>query len=89
MTETAIIKRSEFTRIANPSVTDYMTLLCEYGKPRLCSQGNGEWFCTIDMFVQGSGVEFKVASTFQEPSMLQAVKTCYERLDKALKDLGL
>lgn len=67
----------------------YLLNLCRFGKPRLCSQANGKWYCAIDMFVEGKGVEFKIASEFGEPSMLEAVRVCYDRLIKALKDLGL
>ena len=63
--------------------------LCEYGNPRLSCTGNGQWYCALDMFVQGKGVEFKVASDFREVSMQHAVNACYERLMKALADLGL
>lgn len=73
----------------NLTIEEYIDKLCYYGKPWLSSQGNGEWYCAIDMFVQGQGVEFKIASTFKEPSMLAAVRVCWERLEKALKDLGL
>lgn len=38
----------------------------------------GEWYCSLDMFVQGQGVGFKVASEFNEASMLNAAKSCYE-----------
>ena len=78
-------------RVTHHSLTleEYMDKLCQYGKPCLRYFGNDEWYCNIDMFVQGQGVEFKIASTFKEPSMLSAAKVCYERLEKALSDLGL
>ena len=77
-------------RVLNNSLTleEYMGKLCQYGKPGLRYFGNGEWYCNIDMFVQGTGVEFKIASSFKETSMLNAAKVYYERLEKALSDLG-
>lgn len=59
-------------------------MLREWGMV-LCS-GN---VCAVEMFVQGKGVEFVIASGFRETSMLNAARVCYERLEKALNDLGL
>ena len=83
------IKMEERVTHASIPLEECLHKLCEYGKPRLSSQGNGEWYCAIEMFVQGIGVDFKVASSFKEPSAHDAVNVCYERLKKALSDLGL
>lgn len=85
MNEAALINR--LSKNFNFDLEGGLKKLCEYGKPRLSSQGNGQWYCSLDMYVQGKGVEFKIASDFTHPSMLEAVQICYERLEKVLKDL--
>lgn len=78
-----IVKRRDL------SLEECVDKLCAYGKPRFQCYGNGEWYCAVEMFVQGKGVEFVIASGFRETSMLNAARVCYERLEKALNDLGL
>lgn len=73
----------------NYSLDEGLNKLCEYGKPTLWYRGNGQWYCSLEMYVQGKGISFTVASEFTEISKLDAVRVCYERLAKALKDLGL
>lgn len=65
-----------------------MLKLAEYGKPRLVRTTSG-WYCCIEMFVQGKGVQFEISSEFHEATMLKAVQVCIERVYKAFKDLGL
>jgi len=84
-----IIPVSKFKVIQDYGIEDGMLKLCEYGKPRLCSHGNGEWHCAVEMFVQGKGITFNITSEFTEKSMLIAVHVCIERLKKALTDLGV
>jgi hypothetical protein len=83
------LNTSKLSKRFDYTIETGMLKLCEYGLPRIWSQGNGQWYCSLEMFVQGTGVQFKVASDFNEPSMLQAIKVCYERLEKALSDLGV
>lgn len=80
---------SNFKKASDYGIEDGMSKLCEYGKPRLSYHGNGNWYCALEMYVQGRGVEFKVASEFDHKSMQLAISCCIERLQKALKDLGL
>jgi hypothetical protein len=89
MAEIIPLNKSKLSKHFDYTIETGMLKLCEYGKPRLVSFGNGEWYCVLEMFVQGQGVEFKVASAHNEISMLQAIKVCYERLEKALSDLGV
>lgn len=79
--------RSDFVPVN--TLEDGLAMLCQYGKPRLFSQGNGEWSCSIDMFVASQGVEFNIRSEFNHKSHVEAVNICWQRLHKALKDLGL
>lgn len=89
MAEIIPLNKSKLSKVFNYDIEGGMLKMCEYGKPRVWSQGNGEWYCSLEMFVQGKGVEFKVASDYNHPSMLDAIKVCYERLEKALSDLGV
>lgn len=89
MQKTALTLVPKFTKAPEHDIESAMFWLSQYGKPRLCSQGNGEWFCAIEMFVQGAGVSFDVRSDFKEKSMLDAIRVCVERLEKALSDLGV
>lgn len=62
--------------------------LAKYGRPRL-GLYDGGWYCTVDMFVTGDGVEFKIASEFKNPTPLQAAFVCWERLQHTLDGLRI
>ena len=79
-----IIRNNPTPKTLEETVDD----LCKYGKPRFQFMGDG-WYCVIEMYVQGKGIQFNVASDFKHASMLEASTVCYERLHKALRDLGL
>ena len=84
-----VVSYSSFKKSSEYGIEEGLMKLCEYGKPRLASQGNGEWYCAIEMYVQGKGVDFKIASDFGCKSPQASISECIERLQKALKDLGL
>ena len=84
-----IIPIKERVTVCSLTLEEYVNKLCQHGKPRFQNFGKDEWYCAVDMFVQSQGIEFKIASGFKEPSMQEAARVCYERLEKALSDLGL
>lgn len=84
---TDLIPIKERVTVDMLTLEQYLELLCQYGKPAVRSFGNNEWYCNIDMFVQGKGVEFKIASTFKEPSPCIAAKVCYEKVIDTLRAL--
>lgn len=82
----AIIEK--FTKIN--TIEEGLELLCQFGNPRLSrigKQDKADWYCNIDMFVTGKGVEFKVASDFDCKTPVAAVNQCCERLKETLKSL--
>ena len=89
MNDISVVSSKQFKPTVEYGIEDGMLKLCEYGKPRLTSFGNGRWHCAIDVFCNGKGVEFKIASEFGEPSMVDAVRSCISRLHDALKSLGV
>lgn len=58
-----------------------------YGYPRLNRFESG-WHCSIDVFVSGAGVEFKVASEFKHPTARAAAEECSGRLEAALASIS-
>jgi len=71
---------------------DILQELCRYGKPRLSNTGSigqQEWYCNMEMFAQGKGVEFKIASDFKHSTPTEAALICYERMVAALETLGV
>jgi len=69
------------------STDEYLDKLSDYGNPRLSNTGNREWLCTLEMFVTGEGVEFKIRPSSKERTPLDASRKCYELMIKALEEL--
>jgi hypothetical protein len=62
--------------------------LTKYGKPRVSCQDGMTWYCAVDVFVTGTGIDFKVASDFQQITPLNAAQQCHERLREAMKNIA-
>lgn len=60
--------------------------LAKYGEPRLSKCDKG-WHCSIDVFVTGEGVEFKVRTDFRQKTPTDAANNCYALLMKALEKI--
>lgn len=86
--KTELIVLSTFFKMPDFDLEEGLLRLCSYGKPSVSRMSEG-WHCDITMFVQGKGVEFKIRSEFNEKSPRAAVRICYERLETALRDLGV
>ena len=61
--------------------------LSKFGNPRLSKLASG-WYCSMEMFIQGRGIEFKVASEFGNSTAKQAALVCSERMYMALRDVS-
>jgi hypothetical protein len=82
-----LVKKAEVTEFtAFKDIEASLNELCKYGKPRLFSFGNNQWHCTLEAFVQGKGIDFKVSSEFNHPGfrsyqcLLFSVRKSIERL---------
>lgn len=62
--------------------------LARYGAPRLMQLGNG-WHCAVDVKVNATGCEFKVASDFDHAAPHSAAACAHQRLRAALRELGV
>jgi hypothetical protein len=62
--------------------------LTKYGKPRISCHDDMKWYCAIDVFVTGDGIDFKVASDFKQVTPLNAAQQCHERLREAMKNIA-
>lgn len=62
--------------------------LARYGAPRLMQVSNG-WHCAVDVKVNATGCEFKVASSYDHKSAHAAAACVHQRLREALRDLGV
>ena len=72
------------------SINDLNKLLIEmmkYGKPRVSCVGQGEWFCSIDMWITGVEIEFSIKSDFKHKTPLEAAFVCANRMNDAFKSL--
>lgn len=78
----------EFTSIK--STDEGLLALSQFGNPMLWrstfEEQTGSWRCSLDVFVPGKGVEFKVRSD-NFPAPYEAVQNCMERLYLTLRGL--
>lgn len=78
----------EFTDIKN--CDEGLLALSQFGNPMLSRstgiEQTGTWRCTLNVFVPGQGVEFKVRSE-SCPTPYEAVRSCMERLYLTLRGL--
>lgn len=79
---------SEAQRVAQMELEEFMVYLIRYGKPRL-SYLDGGWYCKVEMNTNTKGTQFDVASEFNQPTPLHAVRMCNERIEGAMKALGV
>lgn len=78
----------ESIRDKNLALEELLRALSKFGKPRVSLLGGG-WHCCVDMHVSSTGVSFEVKSDFNLPNPSRAAQQCCQRLDLALRDLGL
>lgn len=68
------------------SLEEILTMFLDYGSPRLSYVSYG-WHCNIEMNVNSTGVNFKVASEFDHKTAREAALVCHARLTNALATL--
>ena len=78
---------------ANFSTLDEVLIdLSRFGEPRLSMSsgfnGKSGWFCGIDVFITGEGIQFKITSEFYHAKPMGAASQCHERLLLALNDIA-
>ncbi len=69
-------------------ILEYLT---KFGHPRLShtkSLNQTGWYCKVDMFVVGQGIEFSIESEFQCPTALKAAEQCKQRMEEALTKIA-
>ena len=79
---------SNATRIESMQLEELITYMIRYGKPRLSYLDKG-WYCKVEMNTNTKGTQFDVSSDFDQPTPLHAARMCHERIETALKALGL
>lgn len=71
-------------------MSDNLELLLDklslYGDPKLSKRDNG-WYCYVDVFVVGEGIQFKASSNFGEPTASTAVEKCLFNLTTAITQM--
>ena len=75
-------------KLNTASLEELLIELAKYGNPRVSKTDSG-WYSRIEVFVTGTGTEFTVMSEYKHSTPNSAVATCYSRLVKALKELGV
>ncbi len=60
----------------------------KYGRPRLQCMDDLTWYCAIEIFVTGKGIDFKIASDFKQKTPLNAAQQCHERMRDAMRDIS-
>lgn len=79
-------KPNVFFKVEENGLEGVLEELRSYGHPKLLSNERG-WWCYIDVFVTGTGVEFSVKSESSHSDPISAAKQCYKRLMKELKSI--
>lgn len=64
------------------SLEELLIALSKFGKVRVSYLGDG-WYASIDLFVPGEGVDFKIASDFKNPSPRSALNEMRARMEEA------
>lgn len=62
--------------------------MARFGDPRLSRFDGKTWYCSLDVFITGKGVEFKIKSEINHPTHLEAANVCYERMQDALNKIS-
>lgn len=79
---------SNTTKLEHMELEELLTYMVRYGKPRLSYLDKG-WYCKVEMNTNTKGTQFDVASDFDQPTPLQAARMCHERIQTAMKALGV
>ncbi len=70
------------------SLEDILAVLQQCGVIRLGQYGDdGMWHCECIMHTAAVGVQFKVGTTFKEPTPLRAAMTCLDLVEKAVNNI--
>ena len=59
-----------------------------YGKPSLSMQDGATWYCRVNVFVCGAGVDFQIASDFGHKNAFSAASQCNDRMVSAMNNLS-
>lgn len=82
-----LFKREEAYIVTDDLNAELMELI-KYGHPRV-SHLKGGWYCTVNMNTDTVGAKFDIDSEFNHPTPISALKQCRERIENALKQLGV
>lgn len=78
-----LIEQSDVKEVREKTTDEILNELSVYGEPWL-SKFNPDWICSVDVFVTGKGVTFKVKSEgFGTPQ--KACSDCHRKLSHALR----
>jgi len=80
-----VTKHSDLKEVPVKSMDEILDDLSSYGEPWLSKFGSN-WKCSVDVFVTGEGVTFKVKSD-DCVTPHQACADCHEKLFYALKSI--
>lgn len=67
------------------SIEDTLEEMRKYGTPNLLAMGSGSWFCYVEMVTNIEGGKFDINSDNNHKTIRDAVETCFERVQKAVK----
>lgn len=70
------------------TLEDLLRDFTKYGRPRLQCRDDMTWYCTIEIFITGKGIDFKVSSDFKQTTPLNAAQQCHERMRDAMRDIS-
>ena len=69
------------------SLEDILDEMSDYGKPRLLRMDKLTWYASLDVFVTGSGIAFKIDSEMHHAKPKDAAQECLDRMRAALRDV--
>ena len=71
-------------KVSTLSLPDCLEEIERYGDPSLFKD-HGEWSCNVEVFVTGTGTQFKVRSDWDHKTHAEAANVCLSRLLAELK----
>ena len=61
--------------------------LQKYGRPHLSCMKDGDWYSSIEIFVTGQGINFKIQSEFDHPTPEDSLHELRQRVQQSLSEL--
>lgn len=74
--------------LTSMSLEEILADMQRHGLPSVSMVDKDGWNCSVNMYTNALGSEFKVRSEFKMPRPIDAARQCHDRMTSALAALG-